>query len=123
MKETHGSVEATSFGQLSNILTYGQYSVGSSSRSTFQSIHDNIICLDLKEIDKPLPKKHYSLDDLQDLESILVLITGSEDPHRDEVDIFLKVWHFFSFFLQPCLLTPFMLFSRFSPLSAKLVKH
>ena len=89
VKETHGSVEATSFGQLSNILTYGHYSVGSSGSSALQ----NVVCLDLKETDKSLARKHYSLDDLQDLESRLVLITGSEDPHRDEVDIFLKVWH------------------------------
>ena len=94
MKEGHGSVEATSFGQLSNILTYGQYSVGSSDSSTFQNICD-IICLDLKETDKQLQKKHYTLDELQDLESRLVLITGSDDSRRDEVEIFLKVWHSF----------------------------
>lgn len=97
--EMHGSVEATSFGQLRSILTYGRYSVGSCKRSAFQSIYD-IICLDLTEVKKDLPKKHYSLDDLQDLESRLVLISGAKDPHRDEVDIFLKVWHLCYSFLM-----------------------
>ena len=54
------------------------------------SIHD-IIHLKLEERDKQLPKKNYSLDELRDLESKLVLITGSKAENRAEVEQFLDV--------------------------------
>ena len=74
---------------MSNILTYGSYTVGSTNLAIYRSIHD-VIHLHLN-IDKPVPKKVYTLDELQDLESRLVLITGSDSPQTNEVESYLKV--------------------------------
>ena len=90
VKETQGSVEVTSFGQMNNILSYGCYIVGRVRGKTAHSIHD-IISVKLEERDKPLSKKSYSLDELRDLESKLVLITGSKAENRAEVEKFLNV--------------------------------
>jgi len=90
VKETQGSVEVTSFGKMRNILTYGQYKVGSHSTHMIHSIQD-MIHLKLENTEKQLPKTSFSLDDLQDLESKLVLITGSKAENRKEVDQFLNV--------------------------------
>ena len=92
VKETQGSVEATSFGQMKNINQLGQYTIGSTKRGISTSRAD-VICLRLVETRgmKRLPKTHYTLDELRDLESKLVLITGSDSELWSEVDHFLKV--------------------------------
>ena len=92
VKDTQGSVEVTSFGKMRNILKYGHYRVGSNSTQTVQSIHD-MIHLNLESTGKQLPQTNFSLDDLRDLESKLVLITGSKSENRKEVDQFLNVSH------------------------------
>ena len=58
-----------------------------------KSVQDQsqVIRLELTETDKSLPKKNYSLDDLSDLESKLVLITGRDSTEADEVQVFLQV--------------------------------
>ncbi len=93
MKETQGSVEVTSYGQMDNILTYGRYHVGVSTSQRAHGIHE-VIRLKLddrcKQLQK-LPKTAYSLDELRDLESKLVLITGSKAENRRRVDQFLNV--------------------------------
>ena len=90
MKDTQGSVEVTSFGQMKNIFCYGCYTIGRERAKTVHSIHDTIH-LKLEERDKHLPKKSYSLDELRDLESKLVLITGSKAENRAEMEQFLDV--------------------------------
>ena len=91
MKETQGSVEVTSYGQMRNILKYGCYEIGTSDQSKpEQSIHD-LISLKLISRDKQLTKTSYNLDELRDLESKLVLITGSKAENRIEVDHYLDV--------------------------------
>ncbi len=90
VKETHGSVEATSFGQMTSMINYGRYVVGS-ILSAFQQTLGKIIRIELTEKDKALPKKHYTLEEIQDLESRLVLITGGDAAERKEVDEFLEV--------------------------------
>jgi len=90
VKETQDSVEFTSFGKMRNILAYGRYRVGACSTQTVHSIHD-MIHLKLENTRKQLPKTSFSLDDLWDLESKLVLITGSKEENRKEVDQFLNV--------------------------------
>ena len=83
-------MEVTSFGKMEHILTYGRYQIGSTSDRRVQSIHD-VIDLHLEGTEKQLPKMRYSLDDLRDLESKLVLITGSKAENRKSVDKFLNV--------------------------------
>ncbi len=91
MKETQGSVEVTSYGQMRNILRYGIYHIGVTNQSKLaQSIHD-VISIKLIPKDKPLTKTTYNLDELRDLESKLVLITGSKAENRTEVDHYLNV--------------------------------
>ena len=90
VKETQGSVEVTSFGKMRNILAYGCYSVGSKSPQAAHSIHE-MVHLKLENTGKLLSKTNFSLDDLRDLESKLVLITGSKAENRKEVDQFLNV--------------------------------
>ena len=92
VKDTQGSVEVTSFGKMRNVLRYGHYRVGFNSTQTVQSIHD-MIHLNLVSTGKQLPQTNFSLDDLRDLESKLVLITGSKSENRKEVDQFLNVSH------------------------------
>ena len=83
-------MEVTSFGKMEHILTYGCYHVGSTSGQAVHSIHD-VIDLHLVGIERQLPKMNYSLDDLRDLESKLVLITGRKAENRKDVDKFLNV--------------------------------
>ena len=91
LKDTQGSVEVTSYGQMRSILRYGIYQVGVASQSRLlQNIHD-VIFVKLNPGDKPLTKTLYSLDELRDLESKLVLITGSKAPIRTEVDHYSNV--------------------------------
>ena len=90
VKDSHSSVEETSFGQMRNIIKYGWYTVGSGDGQTVHSIHD-MIQLKLKKTPKKLSKTSYTLDELRDLESKLVLITGSKSVNRKEVDQFLNV--------------------------------
>ena len=45
------------------------------------------------EEDKQLPRSRYSLSELEDLESRLVLISGENSQKQEEVDAYLKVRH------------------------------
>jgi heptaprenylglyceryl phosphate synthase len=72
-------------------LRYGVYQVGIASESKLsQNIHD-IIFVKLNPGDKILAKTFYNLDELRDLESKLVLITGSKTAIRTEVDHYSNV--------------------------------
>ncbi len=75
---------------MDNILKCGRYSIGCKSSIICHSLIE-VVQVELTEKDRPLPKKHYNLEELQDLESRLVLITGSEAPQRQEVDDYLEV--------------------------------
>ena len=80
----------TSYGQMNNIYQYGSYTIGSCLKSVHTS-QSQVIRLDLTETDKSLPKKNYSLDDLSDLESKVVLIAGRDSSESKEVQVFLQV--------------------------------
>jgi hypothetical protein len=90
VKETQASVEVTSFGQMDNIFSYGHYTVGSDKLKICQT-KSEVIHLFLKEGKKHLTKQSYNLDELHDLESKLVLITGSKAENRANVDMFIDV--------------------------------
>ena len=94
MKETQGSVEVTSYGQMNNINRYGSYTIGS-GRKNIHTSRSQVIRLTLSGSEKRLPKVNYSLDDLSDLESKLVLITGRESSEVKDVELFLQVREFF----------------------------
>ncbi len=90
VKETQASVEVTSFGQMNNIFHYGCYTVGSSKAKICQYYHE-VIHLLLRERKKRLTKTSYNLEELRDLESKLVLVTGSKAENRAHVDTFIDV--------------------------------
>ena len=92
MKETQGTIEETTFGQMNNILTYGRYVIGSQRPQISQNIHD-IVHLILTERDKRLTKKHYSLNEVRDLESKLALIVGKNAENKTEVGVFTHTLH------------------------------
>ena len=93
MKETQGSVEITSFGQMRNIITYGSYEIGTSIKGILTS-RSSAIHLRLRQSNtKRIHKLEYTLDEVRDLESKLVLITGRESEERQKVDLFLDVSH------------------------------
>ena len=93
VKDTQASVEVTAYGQMNNIFEYGCYKVGT-KRPTICKHHHEVISLALKEskkTEKRLSKKNYNLEDLRDLESKLVLITGRNAENRKMVDLFVNV--------------------------------
>ena len=91
VKETQGSVEVTSFGQMESILHCGHYTVGGKRNMAMHSIHD-VVSLTLQpQGGKKLIKTSYNLNELRDLESKLVLITGSKAENRAAVEHFLNV--------------------------------
>ena len=100
VKEAQGSVEVTSYGQMNNINCYGVYEVGSSKKGILVSRSDGIHLRLRESKTKRIHKLHYNLDELRDLESKLVLITGRETTERKQVDLFLDVSYYDSDILQ-----------------------
>lgn len=77
---------------MNNIFQYGCYFVGSEESQICHSYHEVItLLLQEEEKDKRLTKKKYNLEELRDLESKLVLITGSKAENRADVDVFIGV--------------------------------
>ena len=84
-----GSVKETSFGQLDACIKHGKFRVGQRGADIFHNMSDIVkLTVDSKH------SRVYTLDGLKDLESKLVLITGSKDERRKTVDGFLDVSSF-----------------------------
>ena len=77
-----GSVEKTSCGQMNNINKYGCYTVGSNDEASCSSL-SKLICLNLQRCHKPGAQQKYTMDELRDLESKLVLIIGKESDEKE----------------------------------------
>ena len=82
------------YGQMNNIHTCGRYIVGGRSDRAMDSIHD-VIQLILTPPGRKLLKTSYNLNELRDLESKIVLITGTRAENRAAVNHFLDVCRFF----------------------------
>ena len=78
---------------MENILNYGLYTIAGKGNIAMHSIHDviQLILLIPKDKKEVILITKYSLDDLRDLESKLVLITGSKAENRAAVEHFLDV--------------------------------
>lgn len=106
-KESQASVEKTSFSQMNIIMNYGCFIVGSKESHIFKSLHE-VIQVVLKEnvtekkTEHSLAKVSYDLEELRDLESKLVLITGNKEEHRAQVDTFVDVRNVLSIIVLPC---------------------
>ena len=79
---------------MDNIFEYGCYKVGLKRPIICKSCSD-VISLRLSEDEKCLTKTTYNLEELRDLESKLVLITGSNAENRKKVELFVNVRYFF----------------------------
>lgn len=75
---------------MNNIIEYGCYTVGSRTER-LSCKPSELIRVNLEQRDKALAQTRYTMDDLRDLESKLVLITGRESEEKVKVDLFLKV--------------------------------
>lgn len=86
-------MEVTSYGQMDAIMEYGCYEIGIKQPVICKS-QNEVISLTLKmtkEEEEKYLKTSYSLEDLQDLESKLVLITGTNADNRKMVDLYVDV--------------------------------
>eukprot|EP00118_Oscarella_pearsei_P021368 m.239300 g.239300 ORF g.239300 m.239300 type:complete len:5831 (+) comp40181_c2_seq5:266-17758(+) len=90
MKEVLGSVEVTSFAQVELINSWGQYTIGCKPNETPETIAD-CISLDvrLSRSEGGNSPKKFTLNDLQDLESKLILISGHSSERQSEVNVFV----------------------------------
>ena len=88
MKATQGSFEVTAISKVNDINQWGEYKISSSEETPLLFIGDAI---KLKIHRHNAVKQEYSLDDLHDLESKLVLITGKHTTGKIETDKFLNV--------------------------------
>ena len=93
MKGTQESVKVELYGQIDKIIFRGCYCIGEMRDVAMNSIHDVIrLSLNLKSLSgKKLLKTSYTLDELRDLETKIVLITGSRAENTAAVDQFLDV--------------------------------
>ena len=106
-----GSLEETSYGQMRNILMCGYFLIGTVSLiRPAHSLHD-LVSLELKSENKKIDKQTYTIEELRDLESRLVLITGSKVENRTEVDHYLDVSSFIKI-LQATLLSENVYFGK-----------
>ena len=72
-----------------DIIEYGEYIISSTEEMSLLSISDAI---KLKIHRLNAVKREYLLDDLRDLESKLVLITGKHTTEKAKTEKFLNVW-------------------------------
>ena len=89
MKATQGSFEVTAISKVKDINQWGEYIISSTGEMPLLFIGDAI---KLKIHRLNAVKQEYSLNDLRDLESKLVLITGKHAAGKVETDKFLNVW-------------------------------
>lgn len=92
IKQNIGSVEESSFRQLENIQLYGEYSVSVTDLyHCSQSCIQDVVHLNLSTDNPSVVKALYSLDELRDLESRLILVTSCDAKNREKVDLFIHV--------------------------------
>ena len=99
-KESHGSVAMTSLAQAKSINSSGVYVVGhldlEKGRSSVQgkrlSSKDVIqLTVTLEGESGEEQRKSYSIDELKDLQSKLMLIAGKAEKGKDDVELFVRV--------------------------------
>lgn len=84
-------MKVTSFGQMDTIQSCGYYTIARQRDVAISTIHDMIQLTLQCQPGKKLHKTTYCLDELRDLESKLVLITGSQAENRAAVEHFSDV--------------------------------
>ena len=90
IKKAQGSVEESSFGQMKKINECGSYTIGENEKVVNTQLA-SVIKLRLNTSGKSVQQPSYTLDELRDLESKLVLITGRDSKEKDDVYQFINV--------------------------------
>ena len=98
IKESHGSVAYTTMVQVEAINLSGIYYIADSeksknikhSNSGVKSCLENLVCLIVPE-EKNREEKIYSLEEIKDVQSKLMLIAGKAGSGKDEVNQFNQV--------------------------------
>jgi hypothetical protein len=97
IKESHGSVALTTMVQVEAINSTGIYFIADSEinkplSNKEKSCLENLVCLVVPEDEvKNREKKVYSLDEIKDVQSKLMLIAGKAESGKEEVDQFNEV--------------------------------
>ena len=100
IKESHGSVALTTLVQVEAINSCGVYYIADSERAPESKRMDSEegLCLENlvylvvpKEENKNREEKVYSLEEVKDVQSKLMLIAGKADSGKEEVDQFNEV--------------------------------
>ena len=98
VQESHGSVAMTSLVQAKTINSSGIYQVGHLNTDKGPSPEQRLSFKDVIRLTVPLKdgsekeqRKTYSIDELKDLQSKLVLIAGKAEKGKDDVEQFVRV--------------------------------
>ncbi|KAI0241298.1 E3 ubiquitin-protein ligase [Lamellibrachia satsuma] len=90
VKESHGSVELDAISQATAINDRGVYCVGKQNGIEPETV-DNVVRLILMPETEDGEQKHYGFQDLQNLQSKLMLVAGKAEKGKDNVDTFTEV--------------------------------
>ena len=100
IKKSHGSVAMTTMVQVETINSCGVYHIAD-SRTAPESKHVNsgmefflensVYLVVPKDDDKNREEKNYSLEEIKDLQSKLMLIAGKAESGKEEIDQFNQV--------------------------------
>ena len=111
IKESHGSVALTTFVQVEAINSRGIYYIAGKKRAS-ESKHMNSglgLCLENlvylvvpREENKNREEKVYSLEEIKDVQSKLMLIAGKANSGKEEVDQFNQVCYINSTCTEHC---------------------
>ncbi len=100
IKESHGSVALTTMVQVEAINSSGIYYIADSEKSKEikhmnaggKLCHENLVCLVVPEDnEKNREEKVYTLEEVKDVQSKLMLIAGKAESGKEEVDQFNQV--------------------------------
>ena len=97
IKESHGSVALTTMVQVEAINSFGKYFIADSKTNKRMNNDnklcvENLVCLVVpKDEIKNREERIYSLDEIKDVQSKLMLIAGKADSGKEEVDQFNEV--------------------------------
>lgn len=92
MRSSLASVKESSFSHLTAIIKRGHFAVGNICKKVDHHRMEMCVNVEVGTTCSGSSRKIYWLDDLRDLQSKLMLISGDGDlPHDDEVRIFVSV--------------------------------
>ncbi|KAK3585576.1 hypothetical protein CHS0354_036763 [Potamilus streckersoni] len=95
VKQAHGSVEVTSLAQAEAINSKGIFCIGAFSTAQYTTMGldlQNTIQLTVPDHEESQGDRQYTFEQLQDLQSRLMLVAGKAEQGKDDVDRFMLVF-------------------------------